>query len=241
MHRFRFSLLTLFGFVAVVAVACAALVRPSPFWLMVVSSATLALLFYAVLAAVYGRSTKRAFWTGFAVVAWGYVALEWAAAVGLPFFMPTDSVTNRLESIVHAQAPTSSSMTAASLQYLASTYSAVPQGAAAVGPLNVAYAAAPISGPADSFVYQNLPALPADTTAPVPLAGPATIGYAPSNLVFPYPLTNVVGNSADLDSFRQAAKWLWSLLLGFAGGFAALWLCHQRERGERSIGTPERI
>jgi hypothetical protein len=61
MHHFRFSLLTLFGFVAVVAITCAALARPSQLWLVVVSSATLACLFYSVLAAVYGRNARCAF------------------------------------------------------------------------------------------------------------------------------------------------------------------------------------
>jgi hypothetical protein len=62
MHKFRFSLLAMFGFVAVISVACAALARPSQLWLVVVSAPSLACLFYAVLAATYGRNARRAFW-----------------------------------------------------------------------------------------------------------------------------------------------------------------------------------
>src|SRR6516162_9634413 len=101
MHRFRFSLLTLFGFVAVVAIACAALARPSQLWLIVVSSLTLACLFYAIPAAVYARNARRAFWIGFALSAWGYVALEWASVAGLPFFLPTNTLSSRLEAVIH--------------------------------------------------------------------------------------------------------------------------------------------
>ncbi|HEV3007299.1 MAG TPA: hypothetical protein VGX78_22705 [Pirellulales bacterium] len=102
-YRFNFNLLTLFGFVAVVAVACAALARPSQLWLVVVSALSQASLFYAVLAAAYGRNARRAFWFGFAVVGWGYVVLEWAGAAGLPFFAPTAFVTDRLQTLLHAQ------------------------------------------------------------------------------------------------------------------------------------------
>jgi hypothetical protein len=110
MHRFRFNLLTLFGFVAAVAVACAALARPSQLWLVVVSATSLASLFYAVLAATYGRNARRAFWVGFAVFGWGYIALEWASTAGLPFRLPISLVTGQLESVMHSQ-PASSNPT----------------------------------------------------------------------------------------------------------------------------------
>ncbi|HEV3021375.1 MAG TPA: hypothetical protein VGX76_02870 [Pirellulales bacterium] len=103
MHPFRFKLLTLFGFVAVIGVACAALARSSQLWLVAVSALSQASLFYAVLAAAYGRNARRAFWVGFAVVGWGYIVLEWASAAGLPFFAPTAFVTDRLQTLLHAQ------------------------------------------------------------------------------------------------------------------------------------------
>jgi hypothetical protein len=103
MHRFRFNLLSLFAFVAAVAVACAALARPSQFWLAVISSLTVASLFYAILAVIYGRAGRRAFWVGFAVFAWGYVALEWGAEAGMPFRLPTGQVTDQLQSAMHGE------------------------------------------------------------------------------------------------------------------------------------------
>jgi hypothetical protein len=111
MHPFRFNLSTLFGFVAALGVACAALARPSQLWLVVVSAASLASLFYAVLAAAYGRNARRAFWVGFAVVGCGYVALELASAAGLPFRLPISLVTGQLESAMHGQSVSANSTT----------------------------------------------------------------------------------------------------------------------------------
>jgi hypothetical protein len=97
MHRIRFSLLAMFGFVAVVAVVCAALARPSQLWLVVVSASALAALFYAVLAATYGRNARRAFWVGFAVVGWGYVAME---RENISTVAPTEFVTSQLQAFL---------------------------------------------------------------------------------------------------------------------------------------------
>jgi hypothetical protein len=98
MHTFRFSLLTMFGSVAVVALACAALATPSQLWLVIVSASSLACLFYAVLAATYGRAAKRAFWFGFAVVGWGHIFLEWQR---IPLFLPTELAADRLSTLLH--------------------------------------------------------------------------------------------------------------------------------------------
>lgn len=55
---------------------------------MAVSSAAVGILFYAVLAAIYRRGARRAFWTGMAVVGWGYFALVslsyWSSNSDLP-------------------------------------------------------------------------------------------------------------------------------------------------------------
>jgi hypothetical protein len=171
MHRFRFSLLTLFGFVAVVAIACAALARPSQLWLIVVSSSTLACLFYAILAAAYGRNARRAFWLGFAVVAWGYVALEWASAHGLPYFLPTNSLSSRLEAAIHPQA---TSVTAPVTSYVLASTSLVPSTAgqfyaAADGSLT-AYSV-PASQPVETVPAEAIPMNPysdEEPSAPTP-------------------------------------------------------------------------
>lgn len=71
----RFSLLTLLGLIAVVAVACAALTNPTPLWACVVETGVLAMLTYGVLASVFQREVRRAFWIGLSIVGWGYVLL----------------------------------------------------------------------------------------------------------------------------------------------------------------------
>jgi hypothetical protein len=69
----RFSLRTLIGVVAAVAIACAALIQASS-WVAsaawTVATLTLAL---ATIAAILG--TRRQFWTGFAIIGWLYIVL----------------------------------------------------------------------------------------------------------------------------------------------------------------------
>lgn len=69
----RFSLRQLMGFVAVVALACAALARPSPLSASIVFTLALGALFVALLGAVGRQGAARVFWIGFAVTGWGYL------------------------------------------------------------------------------------------------------------------------------------------------------------------------
>ena len=71
----RFSLARLFVMTGFAAIACAALARPTPFWLPTIVSVTAAFLFYAVLAAIYRVGARGAFWRGMAIVGWGYFLL----------------------------------------------------------------------------------------------------------------------------------------------------------------------
>jgi membrane protease YdiL (CAAX protease family) len=72
MRRFRISIAGLLVAVAVLGVAIAALVYPSPLAANAFHSMTLATLTIAVLAAVYHRGAKRAFWVGFSTCGWAY-------------------------------------------------------------------------------------------------------------------------------------------------------------------------
>lgn len=76
MIRFRFSLLALFGFVAIVCVGCAALTKPSTVWCWIATGALLVLLFFSLLAVVYGEGASRAFWVGVAIVGWGFTGVQ---------------------------------------------------------------------------------------------------------------------------------------------------------------------
>src|SRR5688572_18876962 len=74
----RFSLLTLMAAVLIAAVGCAAIANPSQMSAMAVGTTAILLLLGAVVAAIYCRAAARAFWTGFAILGWGYVLLVWA-------------------------------------------------------------------------------------------------------------------------------------------------------------------
>jgi hypothetical protein len=75
MSAWRFSLVGLLAAVTFAAVACGALVNPNEWWTIGVTSATVTLLAYAVLAALYRAGARRAFWVGAAVIGWGYFGL----------------------------------------------------------------------------------------------------------------------------------------------------------------------
>jgi len=222
MHRFRFSLLAMFGFVAVVAVACAALARPSQLWLVVVSASSLGSLFYAVLAAAYGRNARRAFWLGFAVVGWGYVALEWKEASSIA---PTEFITNRLQAVVEGTTASSPPPIA-----YGNWSTSTPVVTAPPGP-NDAYAAepVPVESDAESIIVPSDPAVGAGPTTNdgsiVPSSGLFGYSTTSSYVVYTQSLTDL-----DMTAFGQIATWLWSILLGSAGGLVALRLYHRRGR-----------
>ncbi|MEX2431481.1 MAG: hypothetical protein WD645_06125 [Dehalococcoidia bacterium] len=89
----KFSLLTLLGIVAVVAVACAALTNPVQGWVTALVTTSILLLFGAVLFAIDCRGATRAFWRGFAIFGWGYSVLLW---VGLGSELNPDRSAPRL-------------------------------------------------------------------------------------------------------------------------------------------------
>jgi hypothetical protein len=75
MRKFRFSIAGLMGIVLVAAVGMAALVAPSPTWAGAIFLLTCAVLGLAIVGAIYRRGASRAFWVGFCVFGWGYLAL----------------------------------------------------------------------------------------------------------------------------------------------------------------------
>ena len=72
MRRLRVSIAALLGGIALFGVAFAALIHPSPLWGNTFYSLTLGTLTIAVLAAIYGRGRRRAFWVGFSTCGWAY-------------------------------------------------------------------------------------------------------------------------------------------------------------------------
>jgi hypothetical protein len=83
MKAFRFTLRGLFGVVTLLALALAAVSKPTLFWTSAVGSLTFALLAIAIIAAALTRGPRRAFWVGFAVFGWMHLILAttpWFAA-----------------------------------------------------------------------------------------------------------------------------------------------------------------
>jgi hypothetical protein len=94
MPRFRFSLLAMFGFVAFVAVFCAALASHTRFWLGTIQAIVYVILVIATANGAYGSLNSRPFWLGFAVAGWGFLL---ANAMPGSQFLPTVTMTEKLQ------------------------------------------------------------------------------------------------------------------------------------------------
>jgi hypothetical protein len=85
MPRFRISLASMLGIVAVMAMGLAGIVSASTLWTTVAATVTLALLLSAAIAARLLDGLERAFWAGFALFGWTYLLLVNWDWVGGPF------------------------------------------------------------------------------------------------------------------------------------------------------------
>jgi hypothetical protein len=75
MKRIRFNIASLLGVIWVLGVGFAALRESSDLWESGIFSVTLGMLSISILLAVYRTEQTRAFWIGFAVFGWIYLAL----------------------------------------------------------------------------------------------------------------------------------------------------------------------
>ena len=76
MRRFRFHLGTLVILVLILGIAFAALRESNETWESGLFTLTLAVLLTSVLLAIYPTESRRAFWMGFALFGWTYLALS---------------------------------------------------------------------------------------------------------------------------------------------------------------------
>src|SRR5262245_19512586 len=90
MNGLRFPLISLFAFTALAAVSCAALVNPTEVWTIEIVTCVVASLFFGGLVAMHGEGTGRAFWQGYTLTGWSYLALVFVLNVA-DHFMETET------------------------------------------------------------------------------------------------------------------------------------------------------
>jgi hypothetical protein len=76
MRSLRFTIAGLIGVITFLGIGLAALREASELWDSGLFTLTLGVLLVAVLLAVHRREDRRAFWAGFALFGWGYMALS---------------------------------------------------------------------------------------------------------------------------------------------------------------------
>ncbi len=97
LRHLRFSLSSLLWFVVIVAITLAALVSPLGWWRTAFKATTLCCLFFAILAAIQRRGSRQSFWLGFAIVGWGYFALQ---QLPIESALPTTSLSWKIQEVV---------------------------------------------------------------------------------------------------------------------------------------------
>src|SRR5205823_11976030 len=89
MKPLQFSLAGQLGIVAFFGLAFAAVSSPSMLWAMMMVMLVWGVLLFAILGILFRRGERRAFWAGFAVFGWGYLAflfVAWVYPVGFPLW-----------------------------------------------------------------------------------------------------------------------------------------------------------
>ncbi len=74
-HWFRFNLRSLLLLFVFLALGLTALKLATSGWTAATVTISTGVLFFALLGWIHGRESRRAFWSGFAVCGWGYLAL----------------------------------------------------------------------------------------------------------------------------------------------------------------------
>ncbi len=103
MQRFRFNIASLLLVVLFAAIGFAALRESSDLWDSSIFTLTLAAMLISILLAVHRRECRRAFWLGFAVFGWIYLALSLVPSIESRLL--TTKVLTYLDSKVPERSP----------------------------------------------------------------------------------------------------------------------------------------
>ena len=99
MREFRVSIAGLMGFVILCGIALDALVHPTWFRACGVTTLALGILAFAIVGAILGRA--RAFWLGFTIFGWVYVAVEFSSWLNFSDLLLTSAVLEELYPRLH--------------------------------------------------------------------------------------------------------------------------------------------
>jgi hypothetical protein len=108
MSRPRFSIASLLAWVALLGLGIAALRSGSPLWANAWFSLAIGALTVAILAAVYRRGSRRAYWVGFASCGWVYMLLAlgpWNESLVGPYLVTTAVLDLLYPHVVPPDAP----------------------------------------------------------------------------------------------------------------------------------------
>lgn len=118
MRSLRYSIAGLMGIVLVAAVGLSALKSASPAWSGAIYLLNRTVLGLAVLNAFYSRGARRAWWLGFCLFGWGYVALvDTRPEIKAPYYMPTSLVLLKIEPYLGHATPFGTSSDAVTARY----------------------------------------------------------------------------------------------------------------------------
>lgn len=245
MQKFHFSLVSLLAVIAVAAIGCAALARPTEVWTSTAVTLCVALLFLALLKLVYCDRTRRAFWTGFVIFGWGYLLLD-RMVLQFPGLdeqrLMTTKLLEQLADVVGGKTPVG-------YPYAVGVYASPPMISTgppatfvASDPL-VGSEAAPIAergslensadvstasradaagspGPAAWDPYAATPSQPAN--APASSYEPVALPPEPSMPATPTSAVSLIASDPiALQRFMQTGQYLWAIVIGLIGGVLA--------------------
>jgi hypothetical protein len=225
---FQFSIRSLLVAVTIVAVGIAALLNAGPWWEAVVWGGTICFLAIAILLVVYRQKEGRAFWLGFALFGWLYLAVlvySWT-----PYANPQYSRSDPL-----AQ----SSLITTRLSHMAYN-SILPESKKQPSvPMMNGDGTAPMTVYFGTSDGGQVMTTAATTSQPLPVIGtmPTAAGSSGTNTIsLAFTPSGVLMSSnpnyVSIEHFTHIAHALWLLLIGAVGGKACQFIYRTRPQTE---------